>query len=619
MVKLIRLATTNEDAVFRANFDTDIILNENAQIAVRHCYFQNDDIIFRPTETSGKIITKVDVSDDDPSGTSDGITNIVEEGVYRFLAKNTINQAITNALNTGCNVRNDTANGGATYQNNPIVNGSSFQCRQSILNENFVQLCYRYSPNTAFHPEFYAENYNLNNGEKVYSYIANRPLPGAPDGHIVSADLGREISIPIGDGAVVFNNTQKYRMVAQENIGLCKGSSYFHAQIKYDNGLGDGFGMGIAFTPKVKEGEKEAFLSKYDTTHDTLPDDVRTMEIFYTNLNTAYTFRLNGVETITSHNPSADNADANSALHDVILFRLVNVEGDGAKSLHKKWQGVIVSHNSGNGSEEIIFERDVLTEELEMNWQPYIWVLEKDNRLKIQDVIWTPDPFLNGENFALDKDQTIFPSQDVAPVPGSLSAGIIKFLPHINPYRSNEDIESRVLLSRTLERLIGFKQNHNSVLNFTIGDDECKIEPFAENAVKNYIDHQGRQLTFQQQGWQIQGLDHVIFDVNDYYIIETLGLPLNSYNSSEDAAPSHKQEKLTFWNTDGARVNILDTIPFINEQGLVVYSPSELLYVDILNSNKQNLRNLKVRILDQYRNPIKLVGKAEILLVIKDA
>ena len=45
MVKLIRLATTNEDAVFRANFDTDIILNQNAQVAVRHCFFKNDDVI----------------------------------------------------------------------------------------------------------------------------------------------------------------------------------------------------------------------------------------------------------------------------------------------------------------------------------------------------------------------------------------------------------------------------------------------------------------------------------------------------------------------------------------------------------------------------------------------
>lgn len=618
MVKLIRLATTNEDAVFRANFDTDIILNENAQIAVRHCYFENDDIIFRPSESSGKIITKVDVSDADPSGTSDGITNIVEAGTYRFGAKNTINQAITNALNTGCNVRSDTATG-ADYQNNPIVNASSFQCRQSNLNEDYVQLCYRYSPNTAFHPEFYAQNYNQNTGEKVYPYIANRPLPGAPTGHIVSADIGREISIPVGDAAVVFNNTQKYRMLASENIGLCKGSSYFHAQIKYDNGLGQGFGMGIAFTPKVKEGEKEAFLSNYDIGFDLLPDDVRTMEIFYTNLNTPYTYRLNAVETITSHNPSADTANVNAGLHDVILFRLVNVEGDGVNSLRKKWQGVIISHNGGNGSEEIIFERVVSSEELEMNWQPYIWFLAKDNSLKIQDVTWTPDPFLNGENFALEEDQTIFPSQDVAPPPGLLSAGIIKFLPHINPYRNTADRESRVLLSRTLENLIGFKQNHNSVLQSTIGGADCKIEAFAENNAEEYTDHQGRLLTFKQQGWQVEGEDHVRFDVNDYYIIETLGLPLNSYNSSEDAAPSNKQEKLTFWNTDGARVNILDTIPFINEQGLVVYSPNELLYVDILNSNKQNLRNLKVRILDQYRKPIKLVGKAEILLVIKDA
>ena len=627
MVKLIRLATTNEDGVFRANFDTDIILNENAQVAVRHCFFKNDDIIFRPTETSGNIVTIADINNVDPSGNgntggiagSDGISSIVEEDIYRIQAKNTINQGITNTLNAGCQVRNTYHNSGsengAALKKNPNVNGSCFKCRQSTLNEDKVELCFRYSPNLNFHPEIYAENYNQNTGEKVFPYIANRPLPNHDNGHIVSADSGRQLSIPTAL-AIPFDGSMKYRMLAIDNIGLNKGSSYFHAQIKLASATGAGFGMGIAFTPKTVVGSVEEHLAKYNDV-DTLPDHVRTMEIAYTNFNTAYTYRLAATHTVTTHMPSNATQDAAAPMtHDVILFRLVNRPSSSGR-IEKKWQGVIISHNSGVGSEEILFERNVTTEELEMNWQPYIWFLGKDNQVTLQDVIWTPDPFLNGQDFGLEQDESIFPASDLSPASIGLSPGIIKFLPYVNPFRYSLDpqVTGEITMSKKLEKLIGFKQNHDAVLGYTIGGDECEVEEFAQ---RERYEGAFFEVERSQFGWQVEGIEITKFEADDYFILETLGLPLDSFNSSEDATPSSRKDKLTFWNTDGARVNILDTIPFIYDEGVVIYSPNELLYVDILNSNKQNLRNLKVRILDQYRQPIKLIGKAEILLVIKD-
>ena len=42
MVKLIRLSTSDNNGVFRCNFDTDVILKENAQIALRNIVFEPD-------------------------------------------------------------------------------------------------------------------------------------------------------------------------------------------------------------------------------------------------------------------------------------------------------------------------------------------------------------------------------------------------------------------------------------------------------------------------------------------------------------------------------------------------------------------------------------------------
>ena len=87
---------------------------------------------------------------------------------------------------------------------------------------------------------------------------------------------------------------------------------------------------------------------------------------------------------------------------------------------------------------------------------------------------------------------------------------------------------------------------------------------------------------------------------NDNFIVEMLSLDLESYD--------------TLINQ---KASILNTIPDSDEDnGVVIYTPSNLLFVDINNSQKISLRNIRCRVLRNDRSGIITRGLGTMLLVI---
>ena len=121
-------------------------------------------------------------------------------------------------------------------------------------------------------------------------------------------------------------------------------------------------------------------------------------------------------------------------------------------------------------------------------------------------------------------------------------------------------------------------------------------------------------------GFEIDAPYETIFTKNDSYILETLSLPLLSYNSSIRFTNNIADNRQTDGNrqTSGSRRNILATIPFSSENGLVQYEPNEIIYIDIDNNEKMNLRNIELRILDSNFDPIRIIGVADMTLLISD-
>lgn len=67
----------------------------------------------------------------------------------------------------------------------------------------------------------------------------------------------------------------------------------------------------------------------------------------------------------------------------------------------------------------------------------------------------------------------------------------------------------------------------------------------------------------------------------------------------------------------GRRINILATIPVNNNAtGIVEFEANELVYIDLDNRMPQNLKNLRLRILDKNFNEIKTTGTSVLTLLV---
>ena len=182
---------------------------------------------------------------------------------------------------------------------------------------------------------------------------------------------------------------------------------------------------------------------------------------------------------------------------------------------------------------------------------------------------------------------------------------------NLNQVRFNHhqlEVKSDLRLSYSLANIIGLLRDDQAVV---VTNEFLTIKPeinylFVDDSVVNTL------------GWQIQGDNNYKYFFKDFFLVETMSIPLESYNSSRNKT---NDSRLTNSNhtTEGARRNILDTIPYSSlTTGHIEYTPNEMVFIDIKNSNHLNLRNIKLRILDSDLEPVTISGDANITLLIKD-
>ena len=113
--------------------------------------------------------------------------------------------------------------------------------------------------------------------------------------------------------------------------------------------------------------------------------------------------------------------------------------------------------------------------------------------------------------------------------------------------------------------------------------------------------------------------------LSDNFIVESMTVPLDSYDSSEvfysnvrlaDGSSPIINPKAA---KKGRRKNILMTLPVNdNTSGLVEYESQNLIFIDIKNAEKLNLRNMDFRILDKSFNEIKQSGESAVMTILID-
>tara|TARA_R110001592_G_scaffold313428_1_gene588823 strand:+ start:2749 stop:4602 length:1854 start_codon:yes stop_codon:yes gene_type:complete len=615
MVKLIRLNTSNSDAHFKASFDTDITINENSKIALKNLTFESDFARYEPSSITGRIGFK-------GNGliSNDFFEQAVEPKIYTRTNledfENEVNQAFNRTIS--------------------LQDGKT---------------------NSRGHIEVYGEIRLLKNNQDKYElrYIQSQAIPPSiPVGF--EAFVASPFVVGIAPNDKIYNNynyddeyclisgtapvaDERYCFTTPNGLGLSKGAGVFYCRIKSSavngtNATHNGFSIGLSFG-NPRSADTTSGIGGID-------DKVRNCEIIYQDPNTNYFVRQSdkgvaSTSTDTGVSPHLVNGGALNA-HDIIMFKIDN-NPDNVK--------IISAHiytSAGGSTENVIFSKALTNDEINGVIKPYIYFRGADTQIILDMVRFSPDPFYETEGKAVlsvvdmvnfngksNHDNVAVAQQDVtheflsfgetAPTQAMRTTIAIYYPTNFgNSVVSPALVIPAFAIAGDLAEILGFnKLGDKSELNGT------NLVPNADGSNSNglrylnfvYDDRynldEGGKRGYANTTWVIEARVESLFDRQDSYIVESMTLPLLSYNSAIDRENTTPRRAI---QTMGSRKNILATIPQHTDSGLCQYEPNEIVYIDIKNDSKLNIRNLELRVLDNNFQPIRIVGEADMTLLI---
>ena len=619
MVKLIRLSTSDNNGVFRCNFDTDVILKENAQIALRNIVFEPDRLAFTIDGQTGEITTHP--TDDD--GATDFATANVEIGRYTMSSFRECLQEIANALNRTLAITNGTPARTDVF--------SSYRFRQSNDDFSKIEIIYRLSPVSPVFDVRAANRFFIQSPQPYRKFLA-------------SDEGGRSVLRVVNTAPSV--GDERYRIVAVEGVGLSKGTGIFYLQIRNSvvNGgtpAHNGFGIGISL-------QKVGDQPDIDGTTNPRMDDqeqrtsidakAKNFEIDFQDLNTNYFVRFGGLASspgLADSGFAPVNGDSSTNEKNDIVMIKVNTNANFQKVI----SGHVIQENPANlGQNPVdVITRDlfeyVLTDEDigidfgqsdhgdKVIFTPYLFIRGNQSNIIVQNVRFTPDVCVNVEEirgFGVDQDIGFFPLNDDHPINdglGLVDSGFKNHLPQV-PQAANgmrllvvadAGITSSIDLGNELGEFLGMTPRNRSTQDREYGFGNILVDT-QNNGDIGYPYGDGAGIV----GATFRFLNHPRFMDRDFFQIESINLNLDSYNSMVSNVNTQQQ-------TNGDRRNILDTITDKNTgEGVIEYVPNELVYIDIKNSANVNLRNVAFRVLDHDLNPVPTQGQSNMTILIKD-
>lgn len=597
MVRLIRIQTQDDNVLFDANFDEDIFISKDSQIGLKNLVFEPKLNTFTPIGNDGRISIfpeKNALIGLIPNNFSE---QTMPSAVYSRSNSDEFLEELERTLNAGLSLSSDKARGIYTF-----ASSSMFR----VLNEdNKINIYFLFSPIIGINKSFYNVDEDIVD-EPRYWNMGRAPFDKIETAAIAGIERDEEIFLSTTAAATT---DQRYRIKTLHGMGLSRGSGVFYARIKSsvaDGANPNGFTMGITFN--------EAELNNDIVGQRTIiPDTCRNFEIKYTDPVTSYSCRyshfneaggdvhvdINGNPVL----PVLTNGGV-AARHDIICFKIDN-NADGAK--------IVSGHIYQYGvAEKIMFIRELKGEDFGKKLVPYIFFNGNKNNVSIEMLRFSPDVSFSGmPEEEKDEFKRIFPSEDDSPL-SHLGGGIGRqnvegtmvttAAVNINDIRFNEaggnKFGTQLTLSDELAEIIGFDEkvldlNIDFLYNDSAGNEE--------------------QLT----GVNFQADNFYELAHRDFLVVEMVSIQLDAY--SAQLRSNQFVKKTSAAGVDGGRKNILQTIPYNSlEGGHLSYVASTIDYVDIRNSVDLNIRNIKIRVLDEFGKPIELNGTANITILIKD-
>ena len=612
MVKLIRLSTDNSNGHFKANFDTDITIEPNSKIALKNLTFESRVGIFIASANNSRVFFLGDGTID-----SDFKEQFITPGRYTNFTE--LANEVSQALNRTITLQDGKANG---------------RGHREIYGQFKVRINFDLKTRLEFR-----QSVAMNIQSNAYGAIDYEIRDPFPTGNTLSwtqpaaplnqfeLDDDQELYLK---ASAVETHDERYSFVPRFGLGLSKGCAVWYCRIKssvVNGATPNGFSIGVSFgDPRMPEDT--------DITAIGVSATERNCEISFIDKNVNYFFRRShkGVASVSYDTGFAPNDvdSANIDQHDVLVFKIDN-NSNGKKSISAH----IYDYNGGPGRERLIFSQPLNDEELEGTITPYIYMRGNKNNIQLDMLRFTPDPFfeVNNQNIILENIGDV--NDDVAgyvltdptftfdnsetitnPIHQNIRQKIA--LNYIDNQGNNidENLQPQLSLGGELAEFLGFNKKGN------ISEYLSSIEliDFEYDYNQNLFDQ-----FLNSRGLMIDAPYFTPFQQSDSFILETLSLPLVSYNSSvtKDQFLNSALSRLRTINNDignrqtnGSRRNILATIPKSSENGLVQYEPNELIYIDIDNNQKINLRNFELRILNTDFESIKTFGIIDMTLLI---
>jgi hypothetical protein len=611
MVKLIRLSTDNSNAHIKANFDVDITIEPNSKIALKNLTFEPSFGSFIANANNSRISFL-----GDGNIPSDFKEQFITPGIYT----NTLEllKEVSQALNRTITLQDGKSNGIG---------------HREIYGE------FRLTTNRDYKTRLeFRQSVAMNINSNAYSnadYLIRDPFPPGntlswtqPAAPLNQFELDDDQELYLKASAVETHD-ERYSFIPRFGLGLSKGCAVWYCRIKssiVNGATPNGFSIGVSCgDPRMPEDTDIPAVGISATE--------RNYEITFIDKNSNYFFRRShkGVASVNTDSGFAPNDvdSVNIGQHDVLLFKIDNNPNN-----KKIISAHIYDYNGGPGRERLIFSQPLNDDELEGTLTPYIYMRGNKNNIQLDMLRFTPDPYflVNNQNIILNNNGHV--NDDVAgyvlsdptftfdnsetitnPIHQNIREKIA--LNYIDKEGNHIDENDPVQLSLggELAEAIGINKKGNTSEFYASVD----LQDFGYSHNINVFDEDLNSI-----GFTIDSPHFSVFNQADSFIVETLSLPLVSYNSSvtKDQFLDNALKRAFSINvnnnrqTTGSRRNILATIPKSSGNGLVQYEPNELIYIDISNNDKLNIRNIELRILNSDFESIKTFGIIDMTLLI---
>lgn len=624
MVKLVRLTSRTDDGTFSAQLQNDLYLTPNSKIAVLNLTFSsasiNSSINFSNNEInfSGSTIGNPANAPTFPE-LQPLVTSNIENGIYLNNEYSLLLDEIQRALNRTLTMTPTQPPNGVPPR--VIARNWNTVCSEFYIPRNESEILF--TPNTMINfrysilitplggqgPQQLPPVDTMTQNESFWTGSKQLTSIGPPQVLTPNFNFNVGLNIAQLSSTMPSVTNTSYKFFTESGAKMCKGAGLWFTRIYLltNNGSGlqdNGFGIGLTTDDLSREDNIEL-----DTTN--IPYTSRHYEIRCNRSNETYKYfnRAGGtlpiVEQSAAITPQRTAAAQPIDHHDIIWF-MVNKGVLTAGCWH--------ADLTTNGVQTVFFSHVLTDEEQTSGFYPYMYMRGQPAHCVAEGMTYSCTSFLSGNN---DYERTGM--EDSRLLYDMLPSGV------------NESMIGEVVPFGNVRRLGApdFGAIYTETTSLKLHIDVWQMLGFSRykngDGLSDYRT-ETRAIGYNQsdRGWAQWGADTPSNTRarSDNFIVELLNVATDSYDASRPQYGGLPNQDINFTAPNlGRRKNILMTIPVNdNNNSIVEFQTSTPIFINLQNSEKINLRNLQIRILDKRFTPIVTVGGGEsiITLLIED-